>query len=186
MAAPPGKPTGAPPRPLAPKAGTPKAGDAPHDDDDDAEKEPLAASELDDATHAEFRLLYDAAARNILFAKRQQWRVVEYFTLIGLALVAIGLAAPFARDVAHFVAGFLVFVGAGSVAVIGMLQSWQGNEHAKMSYLAADFSNFARSALRRKPKLSGDIHRYFMLLVMLLYIVVLDVVIVRLLIDIGH
>ena len=91
-----------------------------------------------------------------------------------------------APDVARFVAGFLVFVGAVSVAVIVMLQSWQGNEHAKMSYLVGDFSNLARSALRRKPKLSSDIHRYFILLVMLLYIVVLDVVIFRLLADIGR
>jgi hypothetical protein len=182
MATPPGKPpAGAPPRPLAPKT-PPK----PARDEEEAEAEQLTASELDESTHAEFRLLYDAAARNVLFAKRQQWQVVQYFTMIGLALVAIGIAVPFAQDVARFVAGFLVFVGIASIAVIVMLQSWQGSEHAKMAYLAADFSNFARNALLRKSKLGGDIHRYTMLLVMLLYIVVLDVVIVRLLIDIRH
>ena len=179
MAIQPGKPsaggTTAPPRPLAPKATAPAAAEA--------EVEQLEPSQLDDATHAEYRLLYDAAARNVLFAKRQQWRVVQYFTLIALALVAIGIATPFAPDVARFVAGFLTVVGVGSLGVIVMLQSWQGNEHAKMSYLANDFSNFARSALRRKPRLSGDIHRYLMLLMMLLYIVVLDVVVVRLLLD---
>ncbi|PJI39453.1 hypothetical protein [Ferrovibrio sp.] len=179
MAIQPGKPsaggTTAPPRPLAPKAPAPAAAEA--------EVEQLEPSQLDDATHAEYRLLYDAAARNVLFAKRQQWRVVQYFTLIALALVAIGIATPFASDVARFVAGFLTVVGVGSLGVIVMLQSWQGNEHAKMSYLANDFSNFARSALRRKPRLSGDIHRYLMLLMMLLYIVVLDVVVVRLLLD---
>ncbi len=182
MAIQPGKPSGggAPPRPLAPKPAAPPPAAA------EAEVEQLVPSELDDATHAEYRLLYDAAARNVLFAKRQQWRVLQYFTLIALALVAIGIAAPFAPDVARFVAGFLSVVGLGSLGVIAMLQSWQGNEHATMSYLANDFSNFARSALRRKPKLSGDIHRYLMLLMMLLYIVVLDVVVVRLLLDIAR
>jgi hypothetical protein len=183
MAIQPGKPSGgpsggAPPRPLAPKPAAPAT--------DGGEEEQLVASELDDITHAEFRLLYDAAARNVLFAKRQQWRVVQYFTLIALALVAIGIAAPIAPDVARFVAGFLSVVGLGSLGVIVMLQSWQGNEHAKMAFLAADFSNFARKALRQKPKLSGDIHRYLMLLMMLLYIVVLDIVVVRLLLDIGR
>ncbi len=173
-----GGPTPPPPRPLAPKA--PAAAPA------EPEAERLVSSELDDVTHAEYRLLYDAAARNVLFAKHQQWRVVQYFTLLALALVAIGIATPFAADVARFVAGFLGFVGLASLGVIVMLQSWQGNEHAKMAYLANDFSNFARSALRRKPKLSGDIHRYLMLLVMLLYIVVLDVVVVRLLLDIAR
>ncbi|WP_374465816.1 hypothetical protein [Ferrovibrio sp.] len=172
-------PHGAPPRPLAPKA-------APPGDDDAAEQEKLSPSELDETTHAEFRMLYEIAAQNVLFAKRQQWRMVEYFTLLGLALVAIGTAMPFAPDVARFVSGFLIFVGAVSVTVIVMLQSWQGNEHAKMAYLVGDFSNLARSALRRKPKLSSDLHRYFILLVMLLYIVVLDVVIFRLLGDIGR
>jgi hypothetical protein len=178
MAIQPGKPPGGgpPPRPLAPKAApVPAAGEA--------EAEQLVPSELDEATHAEYRLLYDSAARNVLFAKRQQWRVVQYFTLIALALVAIGIATPFAPDVARFVAGFLTVVGVGSLGVIVMLQSWQGNEHATMGYLANDFSNFARNALRRKPRLSGDIHRYLMLLMMLLYIVVLDVVVVRLLLD---
>lgn len=180
MAIQPGKPAGgAPPRPLAPKA-------APAPAMAETEVEQLVPSELDEATHAEYRLLYDAAARNVLFAKRQQWRVVQYFTLIALALVAIGIATPFASDVARFVAGFLTVVGLGSLGVIVMLQSWQGNEHAKMSYLANDFSNFARSALRRKPRLSGDIHRYLMLLMMLLYIVVLDVVVVRLLLDMAR
>jgi hypothetical protein len=170
--------SGVPPRPLAPRAPAPAAAEA--------EVEQLEPSQLDDTTHAEYRLLYDAAARNVLFAKRQQWRVVQYFTLIALALVAIGIATPFAADVARFVAVFLTIVGIGSLGVIVMLQSWQGNEHAKMSYLANDFSNFARSALRRKPKLSGDIHRYLMLLMMLLYIVVLDVVVVRLLLDMAR
>lgn len=183
MAIQPGKPPGGgtpPPRPLAPKAPAPASPAA------EAEVERLVSSELDDATHAEFRLLYDAAARNVLFAKQQQWQVVQYFTLIALALVAIGIAAPFAPDVARFVAGFLSVVGLGSLGVIAMLQSWQGNEHAKMAYLANDFSNFARTALRSKPKLSGDIHRYLMLLMMLLYIVVLDVVVIRLLLDIAR
>jgi len=182
MAIQPGKPSGGgvPPRPLAPKPAVPAPTAA------EAEVEQLVPSELDDATHAEYRLLYDTAARNVLFAKHQQWRVLQYFTLIALALVAIGIATPFAADVARFVAGFLSFVGLASLGVIVMLQSWQGNEHAKMSYLATDFSNFARSALRRKPKLSGDIHRYLMLLLMLLYIVVLDVVVVRLLLDIAR
>ncbi|MEK9970188.1 MAG: hypothetical protein VW600_13695 [Ferrovibrio sp.] len=178
-----GKPpsSGAPPRPLAPKAAKPALAEEETED-----KEQLESSELDEATHAEYRLLYDAAARNVLFAKRQQWQVLQYFTLMALALVALGIAAPFERDVARFVAGFLSFVGLASLGVILMLQSWQGNEHAKMAYLATDFSNFARNALRRKPKLSGDIHRYLMLLMMLLYIVVLDVVVVRLLLDIAR
>ncbi|WP_341705210.1 hypothetical protein [Ferrovibrio sp.] len=182
MATPPHKPTGshaAPPRPLAAKA-------APPPDADAAEaEEQLEASELDEATHAEFRLLYDEAARNILFAKRQQWRMLEYFTLLALALVGLGIALPYAADVARFIAGFLTFVAVVTLVVLVMLQNWQGSEHAKILYLVRDFSNFARSARRRKSRLTSDIHRYFMLAAMMLYVVVLDVVIFRLLRDLG-
>ncbi|HEX6958995.1 MAG TPA: hypothetical protein VF194_13500 [Ferrovibrio sp.] len=183
MVTPPRKPpgfaqAGIPPRPLAPRPA--QAGGA-----DAEEPEQLVSSELDELTHAEYRLLYDEAARNVLFAKRQQWRVVEYFTLLALALVALGAALPFAADVARFVAVFLVIVGAVSVAVLAMLQIWQGREQAMMAYLVGDLSNFARHALRYKPRLSGNIHRFIILAAMMLYVVILDVVVFRLLADIG-
>lgn len=181
MSLPPKKSSGPvppPPRPLAPKA-APAADDAP-------EQEQLEPSELDELTHAEYRLLYEEAARNVLFAKAQQWRVLEYFTLLALALVAIGMILPFATDVARFVSGFLVLVAAALMAVLLMLQTWQGREHAKMAYLASDLSNFARTARRLKPKTSSDVHRYIILGIMLLYVAVLCMVAVRLLGDLGR
>lgn len=188
MATPPHKPpgpaphggSGAPPRPLAAKTPPPDSAG-----DDTAETERLASSELDDLTHAEFRLLYDEAARNILFAKRQQWHMLEYFTLLSLALVGLGIAMPFAADVARFVAGFLSFVALITLIVLMMLQNWQGSEHAKILYIVHDFANFTRSARRRKSRLTSDIHRYFMLAAMMIYVVILDVVVFRLFADLG-
>lgn len=176
-----GAPHGTPNKPAP--AGPGPAGGA---GTDEPEVEQLRPSELDEITHAEYRLLYDEAARNVLFAKRQQWRVLEYFTLLALALVALGILMPFAKDVARFVAFFLIFVGAVSVAVLGMLQVWQHREQAKMAFMTADFSNFARTARRYKPRLSGNIHRTIILAAMMLYVVVLDVVIFRLLGDIAR
>src|SRR3546814_14570638 len=103
MATPPHKPTGpagTPPRPLAAKAPPPDSGD-------EAAVEQLAASELDELTHAEFRLLYGEAARNILFAKRQPWHMLDSFTLLALALVGLGNPMPFATDGRPFVPRFL-------------------------------------------------------------------------------
>src|SRR3546814_18542889 len=59
------------------------------------------------------------------------WHMLEYFTLLALALVGLGIAMPFASDVAHFVAGFLSFVALITLIVLMMLQNWQGREHAK-------------------------------------------------------
>ena len=147
---------------------------------------PIEPSELDELTHAEYRLLYEEAAANVLFGKRQQWRLLEYFTLLGLGLVALGALMPFARDVAVFTAGFLTLVAFVTVSVLIMLQSWQNHEHEKMQHIADSLSNYARLVLRLKPRRSGNVHRYAILTAMMLYVVVLDVVFVRLLRDIGQ
>lgn len=147
---------------------------------------PVEPSELDDLTHAEYRVLYEEAAANLLFGKRQQWRLLEYFTLLGLALVALGALMPFARDVANFIAIFLTFIAVVTLCVLIMLQSWQSHEQEKMEHIAGGLSNYARIVRRLKPRTSGNFHRYVILTAMMLYVVVLDVVFVRLLSDIVH
>lgn len=150
-----------------------------------AEPEPDRPSDLDDLTHAEYRVLYEEAGRNVLFAKRQQWRVVEYFTLLALALVAVGGIAPFPRDVARFAAFFLLFAGAAAAMVLIFLQSWQYREQLKMARLAEGFSTLSRAVLRLKAGIGGDLQRYFILAAMLLFVIVLDLVAFRLLNEIG-
>lgn len=171
------------PKPPASKApgGSSAAPEAPTE-----EPVQVEPSSLDDLTHAEYRVLYEEAAANVLFGKRQQWRLLEYFTLLGLGLVALGTLVPFAREVANFIAGFLSFVAFVTLIVLMMLQSWQSHEQDKMQHITGGFSNYARIARRLKPRRSGNVHRYAILAVMMLYVVVLDVVFVRLLGDIVH
>src|SRR3546814_3499503 len=102
------------------------------------------------------------------------WHMLEYFTLLALALVGLGIAMPFAADVAHFVAGFLSFVALITLIVLMMLQNWQGSEHAKILYIVHDFANFTRSERRRKSRVPSDIHRYFMLAARMTYVGTLD------------
>ena len=147
---------------------------------------PIEPSELDELTHAEYRVLYEEAAANVLFGKRQQWRLLEYFTLLGLGLVALGALMPFARDVANFTAGFLTLIAVVTLCVLTMLQRWQAHEQEKMEHIAGSLSNYARIVRRLKPRWSGNFHRYAILTAMMLYVVVLDVIFVRLLSDILH
>jgi len=171
----------APRHPPAPSArpAKPAATEAP-------EAEPDHPSELDDLTHAEYRLLYDEASQNIRFSKRQQWRVVEYFTLLSFALVAICGLTTVAKDVTHFIAYFLLFAGVASIIVLGMLQMWQYDEARKLDKLAEGFSSYARIALRIKGKVGADINRYAILFILLLLIMVSDIVVFRILMDIGR
>lgn len=164
-------------RPAAPQP--PRAAEA-------DEAEPQHPSDLDDLTHAEYRLIYEQTGHNIRFGKGQQWRVLEYFTLLSFGLVAICAFAPVAKDVINFVSYFLLFAGLAVVIIIGMLQAWQYGEARKLDWLAAGFSTAARSALRVKGRLGSDINRYIILLILLLLVIVSDIVAFRLLSDLAR
>jgi hypothetical protein len=151
-----------------------------------AEAEPDRPSELDEVTHAEYRMLYAEAGQNIRFSKRQQWRVVEYFTLLSFALVAICGLTTVAKDVTQFIAYFLLFAGVASIIVLGMLQMWQYDEARKLDRLAADFSSNAHRVLRIKGRVGADINRYVILFILLLLIMVSDIVVFRILMDMGR
>ncbi|MBP7063228.1 hypothetical protein [Ferrovibrio sp.] len=176
-------PTNTPRRPAQPATAPRQA--AAHVNEDEA-AEPERSSDLDEATHAEYRLLYQEAGHNIRFGKGQQWRVLEYFTLLSFGLVAICGFVPMAKDVINFVAYFLLFTGIAVLIVIGMLQAWQYGEARKLDRLADGFSSAARSALRVKGRLGSDINRYVILLILLLLVIVSDIVAFRLLSDLAR
>lgn len=142
--------------------------DAPLDDDDPAEDRP---SELDPLTHAEFIAQYEDAGENIRFAKLHQWRMLVYFTAAATLAVIYGHASLWReKDLLGFIL-FLVW-GASviSILIICSLQWWQSNESEKIQFIKSKWSSFTGAASKRKSKLVGDIHRYGMLLAMVLYI----------------
>ncbi|WP_374631907.1 hypothetical protein [Ferrovibrio sp.] len=171
-------------RPAASAApANPKPAAAPAEAED--RHEPNQPSDLDDLSHAEFRMLFEESGQNILFAKRQQWRVLEYFTLLSLGIVALCALAPVAAGIAHFVAYFLLFAGAAMILTLGMLQVWQFGEARKREELMQGFSSHLRSILGHRGSLSRDIHRFTILLILLLLVVVTDLVAFRILLDLG-
>jgi len=180
-------PTPRQPGQAATRPATHQAAPAPaHPDVDDEDRiEPNQPSDLDEATHAEYRMLFEEGGRNILFAKRQQWRVLEYFTLLSLSIVAICALTPVAANIARFLAYFLLFAGAAMILTLGMLQVWQFGEGRKREALTQALSSNTRTILRRRGSLSRDIHRFAILLILLLLVVVTDLATFRILLDIG-
>lgn len=155
------------------------------DVDDEDHIEPNQPSDLDEATHAEYLMLFEEGGRNILFAKRQQWRVLEYFTLLSLSIVAICALTPVAANIARFLAYFLLFAGGAMILTLGMLQVWQFGEGRKREALTQALSSNTRIILRRRGSLSRDIHRFAILLILLLLVVVTDLAAFRILLDLG-
>lgn len=141
----------------------------------EAEDHPKAPAqpiyEVDEAAHAELVELYKDSVENMRFAKSQQWRTLIYFTALIAAAVSVGV---FLRWGDKTLVGFLFysvwFFSIASVIVLAVLQSWQGSEQRKISFITSHFSEVARAALRRKSSMVGDIHRYIILVLMIVYV----------------
>lgn len=130
-----------------------------------------APARLDDRDHAEIMALYAEAGANVRFAKALQWRMLVYFTVLCAAVVGVGVYLRWgdAGLIAMLFYATWVFSFAAALALV-LLQVWQGAEHRKMDFLVQYFGDPARAALRRKSRRAGDVHRYLMLALMLLYV----------------
>ena len=147
-----------------------------YEEDKEIQQDPMnpeedQPSELDPLTHAEFITQYEDAGKNIRFAKLHQWRMVITFTVGAFALVAYGEATSWRdSELLRFLLYMLWAASIANVFIICSLQWWQANEQDKIKYLKSKWSSFTQAASLRKSSLVGDIHRYGMLAIMILYI----------------
>lgn len=200
MAAPPKPPAppaapapagGKPPPPAATKAPTPAPAPEPEVDEDDEEggaAEDIAsntASSLDELTHAECRTLYSESVENILFGKRQQWRILEYVTALSLAFMAVGILNPLGARITNFLAVFMLAVSVFAMLVLILLQHWQNREQAKLWRLAEGFSTFSQKTRKVKSRTVADVHRYTILFFMEVYLLIFAIASFKIMLDLG-
>jgi hypothetical protein len=105
-----------------------------YDEDEGGEYLPfeIDPSELDEATHAEFVMLYHDSQDNIRFAKALQWKTVAG-TLAIFVLLAIG---GFHSGKLEIFLKILIFISvalsAGSIYALSILLAWQNTERQKL------------------------------------------------------
>ncbi len=143
------------------------------------------ASELDEQTHRELALLYEEAARNVLFAKAQQWRTVIYATVVHGAIVAIGIVNPGDERLAAFLLGAIFVVAVGAVLLLLMYQVWQHNEQRRMRHVADDYSSYFREIRDLKSVIVADFHRYAVLFGLILFVILATIITLRILWVLG-
>lgn len=204
MAAPPKPPAATPPAAgKAPPAAADKDKDkdkkagkeeAPETEAEDVDEEyaitiaDLAAnkpSTLDALSHGECQTLYAEAAGNILFAKRQQWRILEYVTVLALAFMAVGIASQLGSRITGFLAVFTLVVAFFAMMVLVLLQHWQNREQAKLRRISESFSSFNKGTRELKSQTVSDVHRYTILFFMEVYLLIFSIVAFKIMLDIG-
>ena len=137
-------------------------------DEDQADSAPgVTASELDDKTHSELRVLYQDAGMSIRFARERQWKLVGGTLLLFAAVVAVPelvLISTFAAQ-GLVLASFLI--GAGAIYLLVVYQVWQNAELRRMLGIGARFSNvfgqLGGNEVAREGKLHGYIVLFFMI-----------------------
>ncbi len=150
-------------------------------DEDQAEAAPgVTASELDEKTHAEMRMLYGDSGMSIRFARERQWKLVGGTLLLFTATVAV----PELVDISTFAAKGLVLasflIGAGAIYLLFVYQVWQNTESRRMQNLGAHFSNVFVQVGGINAAREGRLHSYIVLFFMIAQIMLGNALVVLL------
>jgi len=137
-------------------------------------EEPLAASDLDERTHAEMLMLYHEAVKTSRFGKDQQWRSVALGIISIFALGVLGSHVS-KDDLLFRLSEFLaIVVGLCSIYLIVFYQFWQNTERDKLRRIMARLSNLARSVRGMSSGREASVRRFVVLGFMILCIIAAD------------
>jgi hypothetical protein len=132
---------------------------------------PVAASELDDKTHAEMLMLYHECATSVRFAKSQQWHTTASVLLV---FVALGVLGNFGPRYGFFTKAIIVvslLLTGGSIYSLAIYQFWQQAERGKLVMISQRFSSVLRDVRAVLSPREANIHRYILLFFMIVTIV---------------
>ena len=133
-------------------------------------EEPLAASELDERTHAEMLMLYHEAVKTSRFGKAQQWRSMAIGVAAVFGLGVIGAQVPEDAFLFRLVQFLGVVIGLAAVYLIVFYQFWQNTEREKLVRIMAHLSNFARAIRGMSSGREASLRRFMVLGFMILVI----------------
>ena len=126
-------------------------------------EEPLAASELDERTHAEMLMLYHEAVKTSRFGKAQQWRSMAIGVAAIFGLGVIGAHVPEDAFLFRLVQFLGVVIGLAALYLIVFYQFWQNTERAKLVRIMARLSNLSRSIRGMSSGGEASLRRYMVL-----------------------
>jgi len=137
------------------------------------ENEPSSHDEL---THAEMRMLYEESTKSIRFSKYLQWWTVGSTLVVFFAL--IGIAKFVSADIvyANKLTALIILLSTAVIATLIIYQFWQHTELLKIEKISKGFSSAFREVRKSKSQLEANIHRYILLLFMILTVIAGSVV----------
>lgn len=122
----------------------------------------LVASDVDDLTHAELLCLYQDAEENIRFSKLIQWRTAG--GTLAMFVIFVLLAHDYTKtgDMTAILTISTYVVGAVSIYMLVIFQSWQATERGKIQLIIGNLSSLSRDVYNTKSKREANIERYIL------------------------
>ncbi len=138
---------------------------------DEAAGREIVASSLEEATHAEMRLLYGEASKAILFAKERQWKTVGFTVLIYMLLIAVAEIAPNHVAFVKILAFLSFLVSPMAISMLAIFHFRQLTESQKRRAVSDHFSSIFKEIQNLQSSSEASIHRHVLLAVMIAVVV---------------
>ncbi len=142
----------------------------------------LEPSALDEMTHAETRILYAESTETLRFIKGHQWKTVGATLMTFLGLVFIAGFVNGGHALTNKFMAITIILATAAIFTLMIYQFWMHNEARKIDLIASQFSNLFRRVRAIKSTREGNLHRYTLLIFMVIS-VALGAVVVHLALD---
>ncbi len=132
-----------------------------------------------DLTHAELRMLYVESTETMRFVKTHQWKTVGATLLTFLGMIFVAGFADADRNFASSLMAIAILLGAAVIFTLVIYQFWMHNELRKINALEPYFSPQFHEIRAIKSRREGTLHRYTLLIFMII-VILLGGLVVRL------
>jgi len=142
---------------------------------DDAELECIEST-LDDRTHTEMLALYAESCRTILFAKNRQWRTLGATCFAHIIFVTAAYLFTLEPYYLQTLIILTFLTSSMAICILIIYQIWQHTEKLKLQKISAFMSNYFTLIRQIKQRRDANIHRYVLLVVMVLSIFIANTI----------
>ena len=150
------------------------------------EREAIEASELDDLTHAEMRLLYSESAETIRFAKTKQWKTLGATLILFGSVLALDHVYPNAPGFGRVLMIMSLMIAGGAIYALAIYQAWQDTERGKLNAITRRFSSLTHVIRAMKSRREANIFRYMLLTFLIAGVVMGEVIVLMVLTGAAH
>ena len=138
---------------------------------DDPRDEPVTPSVLDPQTHAEIQMLYRESTETLRFVKNHQWKTVGATLMVFFALIFVAGYIDAGRDLTRQFMGITITICCAAIFMLVLYQFWTHNEQTKINNMQPHMSSLFGDIRALKSKREGNIHRYLLLMFMMIAVV---------------